>query len=129
MSKKAGICSTAVTFLLMCGCSAVLAQAPANRVAAQIDDSRVTTLLGNVHPMARGEFDRGVVNAETPLDHMIFQLQPTAAQQAALNTLVAAQHNPQSPLYHHWLTPAEYGARFGASPQDVSRMTGWLTRH
>jgi pseudomonalisin len=130
MSKEAGICSIAVTFLLICGCcAATLAQAPANRVNAQIDESHVTTLLGNVPPMARGEFERGVVSAETPLDHMIFQLQPSPAQQAALNTLVAAQHNPQSPLYHHWITPAEYGARFGASQQDVARISGWLTKH
>src|ERR1700677_4892317 len=130
MSKEAGICSTIVTFLLICGCSlAALAQAPANRVSAQIDESHVITLLGNVPPMARGEFDRGVVSAETPLDHMIFQLQPSQAQQAALNTLVAAQHNPQSPLYHHWLTPAEYGARFGASQRNVARISGWLTSH
>ena len=40
-----------------------------------------------------------------------------------------AQHDPQSPLFHHWLTPAEYGARFGASLQDLARISIWLTEH
>jgi pseudomonalisin len=130
MTKQAETCSTVVTLLLISGCfAAALAQAPTNRVTAQIDESRVTTLLGNVHPMARAEFDRGAVNAETPLPHMMFQLEPSPGQQAALDALVEAQHNPQSPLYHQWLTPAEYGARFGASQQDLARITGWLASH
>jgi hypothetical protein len=89
MPKQDRTCSTVVTFLLVSGCcAAALAQAPANRVTTRIDETRVTTLLGNVHPMARGEFDRGVVSAEMPLQHMIFQLQPSSAQQAALDALV-----------------------------------------
>jgi subtilase family serine protease len=59
----------------------------------------------------------------------VFQLQASQVQQAALNDLVEAQHDPQSPLFHHWLTPAEYGARFGASQQDLARITNWLTEH
>ncbi len=129
MPKQDRICSIVVTFLLIFGCFvAALAQAPTNRVAARIDETRVTTLLGNVHPMARAEFDRGVVSADMPLQHMIFQLQPSAAQQAALDALVEAQDNAQSPLYHQWLTPAEYGARFGASQQDLDRIAAWLAK-
>ena len=120
-------CSSLSAYLLIYGwCTFALAQAPANRVTDPIDDTRVTTLLGNVHPMARAEFDQGVVNAETPLQRMVFQLEPSIAQQAALDALVEAQHDPQSPLYHQWLTPDQYGARFGASLQDLARITGWL---
>jgi hypothetical protein len=36
--------------------------------------------------MARGDFDQGLVNAETPLEHMVLQLEPSAAQQAALES-------------------------------------------
>ena len=31
--------------------------------------------------------------------------------------------------YHQWLTPAQYGSRFGASRQDLARITGWLNEH
>lgn len=33
----------------------------------------------------------------------------------ALQSLLAQQQAPNSPLYHHWLTPAQFGARFGAN--------------
>ncbi len=123
-------CSSLFAYLLLSGwCTSATAQAPANRVAGRIDETQVTTLLGNVHPMARAEFDRGVVNAETPLSHLVFQLEPSITQQAALDALVEAQHNPESPLFHQWLTAAEYGARFGASQQDVARITRWLAGH
>src|ERR1700760_2773092 len=116
MPKPVRVYCSLFVFLLVCesGTSA-LAQIPTSRIAARIDETQVTTLQGNVHPMARGDFDQGVVTAETPLEHMMLQLDPSVAQQTALNTLVEAQHDPHSPLYHQWLTPAEYGSRFGAS--------------
>src|ERR1700722_13204953 len=130
MSTQPRICASLFAFLLISGgCAPALAQTPANRVAARIDETRVTTLAGNVHPMARAEFDQGAVNDGTPLQHMVFQLKPSEAQQAELDALVEAQHDPQSPLYHQWLTPAQYGARFGVSEQDLARITGWLTGH
>jgi len=130
MPKPVRSCSLIVAFLLISACfTSLVGQGPVNRINGRIDDNMVTTLLGNVHPMARAEFDRGAVSAETPLDHLVFQLQPSPVQQTALDGLVEAQHDPESPLFHHWLTPAEYGARFGASQQDLARIITWLTEH
>jgi hypothetical protein len=87
MPNQGKTCSSFFAFLLMCGWgTSALAQAPANRIADRIDESQVTTLQGNVHPMARGDFDQGLVNAETPLEHMVLQREPSAAQQAALES-------------------------------------------
>lgn len=105
------------------------AQQAANRIVGPIDESRVVTLQGNVHPMARGEFDRGPVSEGTPLEQMVLELQPSGTQQAELDALVEAQHDPASPLYHQWLSPEEYGARFGVSVGDVGRVVGWLEGH
>src|ERR1700726_4920006 len=130
MPKQVKSCSSLFAFLVICGWgTSALAQVPTNRIAARIDEAQVTTLQGNVHPMARGDFDQGVVSAETPLEHMVLQLEPSAAQQAALDALVEAQHDPHSPSYHQWLTPAQYGSRVGASQQDLVKITGWLTEH
>ncbi len=63
------------------------------------------------------------------MDRMILLLKPSPAQQAELDALVKAQQNPTSADYHQWLTAAEYGARFGASTQDRSRVTAWLAAH
>ena len=45
---------------------------------------------------------------------------------AELDALSAAQQNPKSPQYHQWLTQEEYGARFGLTDSDLSKVTGWL---
>jgi subtilase family serine protease len=122
--------SVAVATLIVAGwCWVALGQAPANRVVRAVDEAQVVTLLGNVHPLARSEFDMGSLSAETPMERMMLTLEPSAEQQAALDALVEAQHDPQSPLFHQWLTPAEYGARFGASAADMAKVASWLTSH
>ena len=102
---------------------------PVDRIVRPIDENQVVTLTGNVHPMAQSEFDLGPVAGEQVLERMVLQLEPSEAQQAELDALVEAQHDPASPLYHQWLTPAEYGERFGASAADVARVTAWLRGH
>ena len=94
-----------------------------------VDETHAVTLAGNVHPLARAEFDQGPLGAETRLDRMMLLLQPSSAQQAALDALMEAQQNPRSPLYRHWLTPAEFGAQFGASAQNLARVSAWLASH
>jgi len=99
------------------------------RPPAYVDETQAVTLTGNVHPLARPEFDLGQVSAETRMDRMLLLLKPSPARQADLDALVKAQQNPTSAHYHQWLTPAEYGARFGASAQDLTRVTAWLAAH
>ena len=57
---------------------------------------------------------------------MLLELNSSPAQQADLAALLAAQKDPDSPLYHHWLSPAEFGARFGADDADLAQVTAWL---
>jgi hypothetical protein len=40
--------------------------------------------------------------------------------------LLRSLQDPASPLYHRWLTPQQYAARFGASASDIARVTSWL---
>ncbi len=47
---------------------------------------------------------------------------------ARLAALVAAQHDPSSPDYHRWLTPAEYGAEFGPDGTAAGLVRGWASR-
>ena len=45
---------------------------------------------------------------------------------AGLRALLAAQHDPASADYRRWLTPREFGRRFGAAPRDLHRVERWL---
>ena len=45
---------------------------------------------------------------------------------AGLDALLARQQDPQSPGHQRWLTPEEFGRRFGARPRDLKRASRWL---
>jgi subtilase family serine protease len=47
-------------------------------------------------------------------------------QQTALDQLLKDQRDPRSPHFRQWLTPDEFGERFGASSEDVERIASWL---
>ena len=102
---------------------------PAKRFLIPVDESRSVTLFGNVHPLARAEFDQGMTYSDKQLNRMLLVLEPSAAKQAALDTLVAEQQDPGSLLYHQWLSPAEFGARFGADDSALAQVIAWLTVH
>lgn len=50
----------------------------------------------------------------------------TALQQQQLDALLAAQQDPASAAYQRWLSPQEFGQRFGPAAADVDRTTAWL---
>jgi subtilase family serine protease len=102
-------------------------QSSAPRMISQaVDESKMVTLRGNVHPLARPEFDKGPAPASMQLDRMLLVLKRSATQEAALATFLAQQNDPTSPNYHHWLTPEQFGERFGAADEDVTAVTTWL---
>ncbi len=84
----------------------------------------------NIPAFARPEsnlaVDLGPVAPQSQLGRMVLLLRPTPTQQSALENLLAAQQSPRSPLYHRWLTPAQFGAEFGPSVADLARVMGWL---
>jgi pseudomonalisin len=102
---------------------------PRDRITSFIDDDQRVTLRGNVHPLAAARYDAGAVAPDFPMQHMLLTLLPDAAQQEALNQLVEAQHNPESTYYHQWLTPEQYGERFGVSEADAAKIVDWLQGH
>jgi len=102
---------------------------PRDRITSFIDDEQTSTLHGNRHPLAVAQYDAGAVSPDFPMEHMLLTLLPDAAQQDALNQLLDAQHDPRSLYYHHWLTPEQYGGRFGGSESDVAKISVWLQMH
>ncbi len=55
-----------------------------------------------------------------------FQVALPPAHPTALGRLLAAQRDPASPLYHHWLSPSGFDAEFGPSNATISAVEGWL---
>ena len=106
--------------------SAFAAQGPAPRIPAEVNSSSVSPLKGSLRPYAQPQFDAGRMPAETRLTGMTIVFNRTPAQQAALDQLLVDQQNPRSPLYHQWLTPEQFGARFGMAQADLDSVSQWL---
>jgi Pro-kumamolisin, activation domain/Bacterial Ig domain len=105
--------------------AAVFAANPHKR---NVDDNDTVVLYGNVHPLAAPQNDRGPVDSNQKLERMILVLKPRAGAKDSIDRLLAQLHDPSSPQYHQWLTPAEFGARFGIADDDLSEVQAWLTR-
>ena len=105
---------------------ALNAQSAAPRIAAEISSSELAQLPGTRHPLAQPQFDAGRVPGNTRLTGMSISFKISPAQQADLDGLIAAQQDPTSPLFHQWLTPDQYAARFGMAQSDLDKVQGWL---
>jgi trimeric autotransporter adhesin len=96
------------------------------RITGEVGSSAMVSLPGQVHPWARAEFDRGVA-PENLSGRMLLVLKRSPEQESALQALIASQQDPNSPNYHKWLTPEDFGKRFGVADSDVQTVTSYLS--
>jgi subtilase family serine protease len=110
--------------VLLCG-EAAIAQsyASAVRIIDPVNESVLATLNGNTHPLANRENDRGRVSSYLSMTDLILVLSRSPAQQAAFDKMVASQYDPNSPNFHHWLTPEQVGIEFGPSKTDIATIS------
>jgi len=117
-------CIIAAVSVILFGASAVFAHPP-----LVINDKDIITLRGNVHPLARPEFDRGETDASLPMERMILTFRLNAVKQAELDKFLAELQDSASPNFHHWISPEEFNKRFGPASEDIYSITDWLTSH
>jgi len=98
-------------------------------ITQAIDESKLTVLTGNTHPLARTLFDLGTAPATLPMSRMQLVLKRSAAQEFALRTLLDNQQDKHSANYHKWLAPEEFGKQFGPTDGDIQIITAWLQSH
>jgi subtilase family serine protease len=92
-----------------------------------IDDRKLVTLEGNTTPAAQdAENDRGRVDDNLALEHLLLTLKRSPADEARLAKRIDAMHDIHSPEYHRWMTPQQLGDEFGASRQDLETVQSWL---
>ncbi|HUE05070.1 MAG TPA: protease pro-enzyme activation domain-containing protein [Bryobacteraceae bacterium] len=95
-------------------------------ITQPINEQQLFTLQGNTRPEAIAANDRGRVPDSMPIEHMLLQLQRSAAQEQAVDTLIDQLQDPASPNYHHWLTVSQFAEKFGLAQQDLNAISGWL---
>jgi subtilase family serine protease len=97
-----------------------------DRISPDADLSQMRS-LANHHPAwANVANDRGALPGDQQVEHLTLVLARSADRESALRALLAEQQNPASSNYHHWLTPAEIGWRYGLSSHDIGAIKGWL---
>jgi subtilase family serine protease len=106
-----------------------LAQNIPSRINSPWDEARRTVLQGNTHPWALPEFDLGTAAANLPMERMLLVLKRSPEQEADLRQLLNEQQVRNSPNYHQWLTPDQFGTRFGPSDGDLQIVRSWLEYH
>src|SRR5580693_6663459 len=117
------------TPLLAQDADAKTAASPAPLITQPVDEHQLTVLKGNVHPLARPQFDLGAAPASLPMQRMLLVLKRSPQQEYALRKLLDDQQDKRSPNYHKWLTPEQYGKQFGPTDSDMQAITGWLQSH
>ena len=91
----------------LAGALVVAAPAAASALAA----ASAPAAVANTHPAwARTTADHGAAAATTTLTPTVFY---AGQDPAGMTAYVRAVYTPSNPLYHHYLTPAQYQARFG----------------
>jgi hypothetical protein len=99
------------------------------RINKPINDRETVRLPQTTHTWTRQARDRGRVAADLGMDRVVVTLSGSPEQEAQLETFLADQQNPSSPHFHEWLTPEQFGERFGAGAADVDSIVGWLQSH
>ena len=120
-------------FLLVTAFGSVRVTAQGSGAAAlvtqAVDEKNVVVLKGNVHPLARAEFDRGAAPLNLKMDRMLLVLKRSEEQEAALRKLLDDQQDKNSRSYRQWLTPEQFGQQFGPADSDIQKITAWLQGH
>jgi hypothetical protein len=127
MSKRLHGC-LAVSLLAVCVAGvSVFANAQSRPlITSKIDNASRIMVEHSRHPLANSLYDVGQVRPDVAMQRLILVLGPGSDQETSLRDYLASQQDSSSPNYHHWLTPDEFGQRFGANAQDVQQVTRWL---
>jgi subtilase family serine protease len=97
-----------------------------DRIVGPVSSASMATLARGTYAHPWAQYDKGSVEATFPLNHVTLLITPSPSQQRTLDRLLAQQQDPHSPYYHQWLTPEQYAQRFGLSPNDIQKISGWL---
>ncbi|MBV9485588.1 MAG: S8/S53 family peptidase [Frankiaceae bacterium] len=115
------------TFALGCGgtVAATAGHAAASQRMGAGPVTATMTLAGDVVPGLLTHRDLG---RTSPTRQLIVDLNLTRPDVAGEKALWNAMYTKGDPSYHHFLTPAQFDARFGVAPQTYAAVRTWATR-
>src|SRR5579872_221649 len=125
--RRSAFFLSTVSLLLSLLCGTLLAEDPSNNLVHSPVDPQSRVVLKGHHPLwANSKNDGGAIPGDLPIERATIVLNRAPRRQQAFEQFLRDQQTPASPEYHHWLTPAQIGQRFGVSAHDIAAVTGWL---
>ncbi len=100
-----------------------------SRVTEPINEASLTTLKGNILQAIRPQLDRGPAPDSMPAERLMLILKRSPQQEADLQSFLQSVQNPDSPNFRKFLSPTEFGRRYGVSDADISKVQQWLQSH
>ena len=100
---------------------------PPARIHARIEENQTFKLVGNTTPRIARAKDEGEASSSQAL-RMTMHLQMSAQQKEDLTSFLRQLQAHSAVEYHKFLTPEQYGERFGANSGDIAKMTEWLEK-
>ena len=116
------LAAPAIVHAPLASTAALMALAIAAATAQKVFAGEPMVVLKGNHPVA----DFSNFEPADPYRRLDLQIILALRNKPALDELLAAQQDPNSPQYHHWLTPNEFSAKFGPNPSDVRAVAEWL---
>lgn len=106
---------------------AALSQAlPQTRIVTEVQNEQRLAVEGTTPAFVALSAETGRLPGGQNLGRMILQLTATDEQEHAAEKLVSDLHDPSSASFHKWLTPSEFGQKFGVAEQDATKVQQWL---
>ncbi|WP_158884901.1 S53 family peptidase [Rhodanobacter sp. L36] len=99
----------------------------APRITQTVDNSQLFTIPKSHLAFVAKVPTKTLLADATKMNHLQLVLKPGMAHQAEMEALIASQHDPKSTQFQHWLTPQQFGAKFGLADRDIATVTAWLT--
>jgi hypothetical protein len=115
-----------VLSVMLAGPWQVLRAQRAARLPTRIDTRNRTVLRGSRNPRIVGLVSDGPVEDSVRVSGITLRFKPTLDQTIELERLLEDQQNPESPLYHQWLSPEQYAERFGLGTADFEKVVEWI---
>jgi uncharacterized protein (TIGR03437 family) len=94
----------------------------ADRITAPIDNNRRVVVKGHIRPEVQPANDQGLADADMEMSYatLLMKLDPS------IDAFLAEQQTRGSANYRRWLSPEQFGDRFGLTANDTGKVVAWL---
>ena len=112
--------------VLVCLIAGSLLAQNRSRITGPVDENARSAVPRSAPAAIQAALDLGRVAPDLPLERLQLMLSSSPQQQTDLEQLLRDQQDPASPSFHQWLTPQQFGERFGASQAELDAIASWL---